>query len=532
MDLTQIEFPVLVLSVLSNIALAFVVIRNKGASVNGIIFSLLALNLAVWSIVNYFSLHSTPETMLFWVKMVMFFAAPQPLLFYLFIRNFSSDHLAVSKKHILTTVSILLVVMGLTISDLVFSGSKLVDGEFTPIPGPAISLFGLFTAGFIIAGVYYLVKRYLVSKDTEKTQLQFIFVGFVITLLMLFVFVFVMVVLFEVTELVRISPLFTLPLILFMSYAIARHHVMNVKAVAAEVLTIIIVFILLIQSFSSTSVNELIFNLLFALIISIIGVLLVKSVIREVQQREQLEVLSKKLTSANKQLKKLDQAKTEFLSITSHQLRTPLSAIKGYISMMLDEDFGKLKKEQSDVMGHVFSEVERLIRLVQVFLNVSRIESGRLNIDKIKFNLEDLVKNAVTELSPTAESKNLKLLYKGTKKFPVMADKDKLKDVVVNLIDNAIKYTPKGSVTATITKEKTQYLVEVHDTGVGIDPGEADMLFKKFSRMKGIAQVSADGSGLGLFIAKKIVEGHGGKIWAKSDGKDKGSTFAFRIPIK
>ena len=196
---------------------------------------------------------------------------------------------------------------------------------------------------------------------------------------------------------------------------------------------------------------------------------------------KQLEKLSHELFKANGQLKKLDQAKTEFLSITSHQLRTPLSGIKGYISMMVDGDFGAFKKEQNDILNRVKSEVDRLIRLVQVFLNVSRIESGRLKMDKIEFNLAELVDTAIAELTPAATAKKLTLNYQDGAKIPVSADKDKLKDVVVNLIDNAIKYTQQGSITVEVREEeKNSVFVGVHDTGVGINPKEIDELFKKF----------------------------------------------------
>lgn len=249
---------------------------------------------------------------------------------------------------------------------------------------------------------------------------------------------------------------------------------------------------------------------------------------------EKLKVEVKKATSelrvANQKLKKLDQAKTEFLSITSHQLRTPLSGIKGYMSMLIDGDFGKYSDEQGDVMGRVKSEVDRLIRLVQVFLNVSRIESGRLEIAMIDFDLNEMINTVVTELRPSVETHKLTLDYTPGKAVNVTGDPDKLKDVVVNLVDNAIKYTEQGGITVSISQDDQETRVTITDTGVGIDPKEIGELFSKFKRAKGIAQVSASGSGLGLFIAKKIIEGHGGKIWAESSGKGKGSNFVFTLP--
>lgn len=256
---------------------------------------------------------------------------------------------------------------------------------------------------------------------------------------------------------------------------------------------------------------------------------------RNLQLFRQLEKTNTELRDANFYLQKLDKAKSEFLSIASHQLRTPLTGIKGYLSMILEGDFGKVEPEVKKVVQEVFESSNRLTRLVNVFLNVSRIESGRFQVDKIKFSLGDLVEQVTKELNSAAMRKNLILTFKKSKtKLPdIMADKDKIKDVLLNLVDNSIKYTPTGKIDVTIEKlEDNKLKVMVADTGVGIDPEEATKLFAKFSRGDGIAQVDTTGSGLGLYIAKKIVEAHGGKIWAESDGKGKGSRFIFELPIE
>ncbi|MCX6785078.1 MAG: GAF domain-containing sensor histidine kinase, partial [Candidatus Komeilibacteria bacterium] len=256
---------------------------------------------------------------------------------------------------------------------------------------------------------------------------------------------------------------------------------------------------------------------------------------RNLQLFRKLEKTNTELREANFYLQKLDKAKSEFLSIASHQLRTPLTGIKGYLSMILEGDFGKVEPEIKKVILEVYESSDRLTRLVNVFLNVSRIESGRFQIDKIKFQLADLVTQVVKELNSAALRKKLVLSLKKSKgNIPeVMADKDKIKDVLLNLIDNSIKYTPSGQIDVSLEKtEDNKIKVMVKDTGVGIDPEEAGKLFAKFSRGDGIAQIDTTGSGLGLYIAKKIVETHGGKIWAESDGKGKGSRFIFELPIE
>jgi len=166
-------------------------------------------------------------------------------------------------------------------------------------------------------------------------------------------------------------------------------------------------------------------------------------------------------------------------------------------------------------------------------LNVSRIESGRLKLEKHPLQILDMIESVITELKNQAEQKGLKLSYKKSKqKLPmIFADSDKLREVVLNLIDNSIKYTPKGSVTISTEFDDKELRFIVEDTGIGIDPQEVKGLFRKFVRGSGVAQIHTGGSGLGLFIAQKIIKEHGGNVWAESEGKGKGSKFQFVIPL-
>ena len=257
-------------------------------------------------------------------------------------------------------------------------------------------------------------------------------------------------------------------------------------------------------------------------------------VYRNLTYYEKIQTANQDLKNANIRLHKLDKAKSEFLSIASHQLRTPLTGIKGYLSMIAEGDFGEVPPKISKVIDEIFINSDRLTRLVNVFLNVSRIESGRFTIEKENIDLIKLVEDVVNEFIPNAKKKNLKLSFKKSKKLipEVSMDKDKIKDVVINMVDNSIKYTPEGSINVYVEQRGNQIIVSVKDTGVGIMKSEAKELFKKFVRGVGIAQVDTSGSGLGLYIAKKIIEAHSGEIWAESEGKGKGATFSFSLPLK
>lgn len=248
----------------------------------------------------------------------------------------------------------------------------------------------------------------------------------------------------------------------------------------------------------------------------------------------EVDKATRDLKKANKRLIDLDKLKTEFISVASHQLRTPLSGVKGYLSMLLDGDFGFLSDVQKKVINDLYNNNERLVRLVNVFLNISRIESGRLRLDKKQANFSVLLKSAVNQMVTAAKNKQLTLEYVGSKgKIPKLEiDADKIMDVVLNLIDNAIKYSVQGAIKVKAMVEAKTVRVEVSDEGVGIEKDQLDKLFNKFIRGRGAGKLNTSGSGLGLFIAKKIIEMHGGKIWGESRGKNQGSVFIFELPIK
>jgi len=253
-----------------------------------------------------------------------------------------------------------------------------------------------------------------------------------------------------------------------------------------------------------------------------------------IKLEKEVEKATQKLRSANEELKKLDVAKSEFISIASHQLRTPLTVIKGYISMILEGNFGELTPGERESLEKVYDSGERLIQLVENLLNISRIESGRLQFDYEIVQIEEIVDSVVEELTRAAGKKGLRLDYKKpAKPLPKLKiDEEKIRQVILNLIDNAIKYTKKGGVTVGLKKSGSDIELCVSDSGMGIKKEDKPNLFKKFSRGHGTSIVHTEGTGLGLYVAYEMIVAHKGKIWAESKGEGKGSKFCFELPIK
>ncbi len=256
----------------------------------------------------------------------------------------------------------------------------------------------------------------------------------------------------------------------------------------------------------------------------------IKELNATLQQR--IDVATKELRASNNQLKHLDEIKDEFISMASHQLRTPLTSVKGYLSMLLDGDAGKVTPRQQKLMLEAFNSSERMVRLIADFLNVSRLQSGKFLIDKELVDFRELVKQEVSDLELIAKTRNIKFRTNITKQeLPLMADKSKIQQVVMNFIDNAIYYShPKSTVIINLEKVKHNVAFTVVDTGIGVPEDEQSKLFHKFFRAKNARKQRPDGTGVGIYMARRVVEEHGGKI-IFSSREGRGSTFGFSIPI-
>ena len=241
---------------------------------------------------------------------------------------------------------------------------------------------------------------------------------------------------------------------------------------------------------------------------------------------------TRRLRSANKKLKVLDQMKDEFVSIASHELRTPMTAIKGYLWLVLNKD-RKIPAKTKKHLDRAYESTERLISLVNDMLNVSRIEGGRIELIPKKFNLSQLVYEVKDEISSKSEEKAILISVDSPKKLPITADEDKIHQVIINLVGNAIKFTPeKGKINIRLSKpNQREVQIDISDTGIGIKKQDMDKLFTKFGRLDTSLSPAqkTSGTGLGLYISKNIIELSGGKIWVDST-PGKGSTFSFTLP--
>lgn len=244
----------------------------------------------------------------------------------------------------------------------------------------------------------------------------------------------------------------------------------------------------------------------------------------------ELAKVSKELSLVNEKLKIFDKLKDEFLSVASHELRTPMTAIKGFVSMIEEGDYGQVSDVLRKPLHDIAISTDRLIKLVNDMLNISRIEAGRLKFSISDFFINDVLSEIVSSLQPIAKEKNLRLEINDFEKIKVQGDEDKVKQILNNLIGNALKFTNKGSVTLSAQSKDEVVELLVTDTGIGIAQEDHDKLFGKFEQIPSQEAGTTVGSGLGLYIAREIARKMGGDVWLDSSSKEKGSIFIFSLP--
>ena len=332
----------------------------------------------------------------------------------------------------------------------------------------------------------------------------------------------------------EIYGLFGMPILLiYLGFLIVKFKEFNIKAFGAQALIFALIALIGSQFFYATNTASVILTAITLAITGIVGVNLMRSVKKEIDLRERIEKTEKDLEIANSHLKELDIQKTEFISFATHRLRGPLTAVKGYASLLIEGDYGEMTDQVKDAIKVIYESTQSLLLIVGDYLNVSRMEQGRMKYDVAEFDLKTLVEDTVRELKPNLSYAGLTLDFESPKdNFLISADRGKIKEVVSNLIDNATKYTKKGGINIKLEKlNQDKCRLMIKDTGIGIPPEVMPKLFEKFSRAPDASKANIMGTGLGLFVAKAIIEQHKGRIWAESEGSGKGSTFIVELRL-
>jgi signal transduction histidine kinase len=247
-----------------------------------------------------------------------------------------------------------------------------------------------------------------------------------------------------------------------------------------------------------------------------------------------LRKVNEQLQEANLNLQSIDKMKTDFMTVVSHELRTPLTTIKAFLEL-IDMKPGMPEQQRAKLMSTINVETDRLMRLITDLLDLARIEAGSMKWRSEELSIEEVVQSSLSGIGPLFENKGLRVTTAfGSPLSRICGDRDRLVQVVTNILFNAVKFTPAGGAVNVAVREEPspvpQLVVEISDTGIGIPAGDLELIFEKFQRAGDQLTSTIEGTGLGLSIARQIVEYHGGRIWAAST-RGKGSTFTFTLPL-
>lgn len=385
-----------------------------------------------------------------------------------------------------------------------------VDEAVNPEKSQGIILAGIVTLSFFIAGILVLFKRIGQSKGDERRQTMLMFTGMSLTAGLVLLFSFILPIGFKNFNFVPYGALFLFPVVVFTAYAIYIVELFHVKNIFAGLFTFFLCIVSLIELVLAETIEQLLLRVIVFLLTIIIGIQLVKNTFE--------------IELANEQ-------KSELMSFATHEIRTPITVMRGYATMLLDGDKGEISSPVKDLLQKIMIAGNDVTTLLAEYLDKSKIELGQLEYIPAKFEVGEMVNEILAIFKIHAEQKGVTFTkaVSTSHEYFVYADRAKMKEVVINVIDNSIKYTPSGSITVSVTRQNGYVIIKVADTGVGIEKDVIPALFKEFSRAD-LQKVNILGSGLGLFLAKKFTEAQKGEIWAESEGKNQGAQFYIKLP--
>lgn len=522
---------IVLISLAIHASLLWVLYRYARKTHSGRAYSVAILAIVGWIFPMFlFRMHLFGETLL-WARMLYIMASLTSTTFLFFTFIFPDNKRPAQWIQILLLLENLFIVFICLHPTWMIRGIKFVQGkEDIILWGPLYFVYSSHISLFFLAGFIILFKKWHRETGLAKKQIIYILGGYFLgaNLAMTTNLILPW---FGYFELNWLGQFFSTLVAAFTTFAILKHQLLNIRVIATEGFLIILNLFISFQLIVSFTLKDFLINLIVFIAVLSISFLLMKSVRKEIRRKEAMAQLAKSLEKANLRLKELDRQKTEFLSIASHQLRTPMSIIKGYIELIQDGAYGKISKETFKILSDMDITNERLVKLIDEFLDISRIEQGRTKFSFDMYDMNALISNVVQELSQKAIDKGLDLQWKPLRgKKDICMDEEKIRHVIFNFVDNAIKYTPKGSVKVFLEDEKNGLKVQVVDTGLGFNKIDEANFFQKFYRGQNVKTSNVGGTGLGIYVCKQFVEKHGGRVWAKSPGLGKGGEFGFWIP--
>ncbi|PIR82246.1 hypothetical protein COU20_03765 [Candidatus Kaiserbacteria bacterium CG10_big_fil_rev_8_21_14_0_10_59_10] len=509
--------------------LGFTILFSEKASITNRTFFAFSIITMLWSIANYLQYQpSDPEAGLWIVRIIIFLGAWHAFSFFQLCYVFPRANVAFPAWYRFAAIPAVILISAATLTPLALKEVTSVspNGVITSISnGPIMPLFGVIVSLLIISGILLLIRKAYRATPSDRLPIVLIGTGTLITFIFILIFNLILPAAFDNPRFLPLSAVFIFPFIAFTAYAILRHKLFNIKVTAVSTLVFVLAIGVFAEIIFSTDALILLFRSSIFLLVLAAGVLLIRAVIREVEQRELIEKQERELHIINAQQESL-------LHFISHEVKGYLTKNQAAFASITEGDYGALPQSLKRVAALALADTRKGVETVMSILEASDMKSGSVTYAREEFDLRELAEQVVRDLSESARERNLALTFSAKKGSYVMrGDKEKLqKHVVRNLVDNAIRYTLSGSVKVALERDTGTIRLTVSDTGVGITPEDMAQLFTQGGRGKESTKVNVHSTGYGLFIAKSIVEAHKGRIWAESEGKGKGSRFIVELP--
>jgi len=532
----------------------FVYTENKKEQFNRL-FLLLSIGFSIWTFSYFIWLLQISEiSALFWSRMLNLGATLIPPFYLHWIFSF----LGINKRRrrvVIFAYLITIIFSLFSFSPLYIKGVKQVfNFPFWPQAGPLYDVFLLFSFfGCVMYALLGLIRAYRDSNDTRKIRIKYLIIATIMgfgggaTN-------------FPLMHGISLIPPYGMFLVIFhpflFYYAITKYRLFDIRVITTELFTFTICVILIARTLLSEGLREMIINGSIFISVALFGILLVRSVTKEVKQREQIEVMAddvrrayevekkaretekinrEKAEGLTKELKRLETAKNQFIMATQHHLRTPLTSMRGYLDLIAGGTYGKVPPKLKEVLKKFEKSTLNEIQIVNELLDISQFQLGKeVVILQPDIDIESMLKEIVGEIKIEAEKKNLYLKVERPKEFlpKIKADPTKLKVALFNLVDNAVKYTKEGGVSIKVQTTDSKLQIAVKDTGMGVPKEELPDIFTRvFERSKEAQKSNTTGRGIGLYLTANIIKSHHGEIWAESEGVGKGSTFFVELPV-
>ena len=530
----------LLIAALFNLVLFGTVILHSRKRLVETFFAVFALAVGCWSFATFLAVSPIVSFEYFKVGAILHYVFGNLVFLFLFWFSFYFPYPSNTKNvPVLITLVDVAILYFVVFTNFLFSSffdSTLLDNRIIFNYNGYLAIAIITIGMFIFSQFNLLIKRLQVT-SLDAVRAYYIFLGTSITGATGLITNLILPA-YGNFSLFYIGPIITTPLFVgVMIYTILQYKLFNLKVVAAEIFTALLVVVSVFNLLSAKTQSDFLIQLATLSVAVIFGYFLIRSVYQEVRAKEEIERLAGDLEKANDELKKLDAAKSEFISLAGHQLRAPLTAIKGYASMVLEGSFGKIEESVHEALRRVIISADHLVKLAADLLDLSRIEAGKFKYSFTSLDFSEVIVRGLKELEEVSKEKGVAIEFKDENKdkLKVKADADKMHEIVINLVDNALKYTKEGPVVVKLeaisqsTDKKLR--LSVRDKGIGVPKEELQKLFTKFARTEAAKKVRPEGMGLGLYFVKKIAEDHGGRAWAESDGLNKGSTFIVELPV-